>query len=268
MKKYILSNGGLLPAIALLPLLLLGISTARADQDISFGYSTPVTAHVSVSTGECDNSGGPTINLGGEIDLGDYKANVTYYQNVRKNLTLVGQNTQILLTTTNAISLPKQPPRGGVGGNPYIWIQFFKADGANGGAGTALGDKTYLGRCVQGFQADPNFLVDVLTKNHIKTGGCSNRGGPTITLGSTLTVASGLWATFTFSNQGPDNNLHGLPEVTMTTSVNLLVKDTSLTTPDVQLKSNVGGNPYIKIQFFASDSPVTDVINLGRCNTL
>ena len=54
----------------------------------------------------------------------------------------------------------------------------------------------------------------------------------------------------------------------MTTSVNLLVKDTSLTTPDVQLKSNVGGNPYIKIQFFASGNPVTDVINLGRCNTL
>ena len=267
MKKYP-SSVGVLPAALLLPLILLGVTTTRADQDISFGYTTPVTAHISVSTGECDNSGGPTINLGGEILLGEYKANLTYYQNVRKNLTLVGQNAQILLSTANAISLPKQPPRGGVGGNPYAWVQFFKADGSNSGPGTALGDKIYLGRCVQGFQADPSFLVDVLTKNHLKTGGCSNRGGPTITLSSTLTVASGLWATFTFSNQGPDNNLHGLPEVTLTTNVNILVKDTSLTTPDVQLKSNVGGNPYIKIQFFSNNSAVTDVINLGRCNTL
>src|SRR5256885_14645010 len=139
MKKSVKCSRGLLRALLLVPLILLGASIARADQDISFGYSTPVQAHVNVAAGDCDNSGGPTITLGGDIVLGEYKANLTYYQTVRKNLTLVGQDAEILLSTGSAISIPKSRHQGGVGGNPYTWVQFFKADGSNGGPGTALG---------------------------------------------------------------------------------------------------------------------------------
>jgi hypothetical protein len=260
-------------APAAVALVIMGLVSAalpaRADQDISFQYSTPVQANISISSGDCDNSGGPTITLGGEIILGQFKANLTYYQNVKKNLTLYGQDAQILLDAGTSITIPKSPHQGGVGGNPYIWVQFFKDDGANGGPGTAMSDKLYLGRCVQGFQIDPSFLIDVIGNSHVHTQGCNNRGGPNITLSGTLTVASGLFATFTFSNQGPDNpSGQGLPVYTATTDVALLVRDTDLIVPDVQFKGTVGGNPFIKIQFFQNSDPVTDLITLGRCNQL
>src|ERR1044071_4359324 len=103
-------NGRLLAAFALL---LAQVST-RADQNISFGYTTAAQAHVNLAASDCDNSNGPTITLGGSLLLGEYKANLTYYQNVRKNLTLVGQDAEILLTSASPITIPKSPHQGGV----------------------------------------------------------------------------------------------------------------------------------------------------------
>ena len=49
----------------------------------------------------------------------------------------------VILPAGETIQFAKQPPLGGVGGNPRISIQFLD------GSGNPLGDPIFLGRCVQ-----------------------------------------------------------------------------------------------------------------------
>lgn len=49
----------------------------------------------------------------------------------------------VALQAGESHSIPKQPSRGGVGGNPWIYAQLVDADGA------PLTDELFIGRCVQ-----------------------------------------------------------------------------------------------------------------------
>src|SRR5256886_14108824 len=49
-----------------------------------------------------------------------------------------------VMPASDQIVIPQQPVLGGVGGNPFIWVQFVGADGA------ALSREAIVGRCVQG----------------------------------------------------------------------------------------------------------------------
>lgn len=51
-----------------------------------------------------------------------------------------------LLAEGTTLRFPKQPVLGGVGGNPWIWLQFLDDHGA------AASDEIFLGRCVQDSQ--------------------------------------------------------------------------------------------------------------------
>jgi hypothetical protein len=48
-----------------------------------------------------------------------------------------------LLEDGKTITFAKQPPLGGAGGNPHIWVQFLD------GSGRDLCEPIYVGRCVQ-----------------------------------------------------------------------------------------------------------------------
>ncbi len=50
---------------------------------------------------------------------------------------------QAAMAVVGAMSFPKQPVQGGVGGNPWISVRFADS------AGQPIGSETLLGRCVQ-----------------------------------------------------------------------------------------------------------------------
>jgi len=169
-----------LAAFCAASIFLLAAGPARAwDKDLKpLQFKMPMQVHADVSASGCENSPGPTITISGELSLGGFTADLIFKNNVKGTHTAVevGRQTAILLQWGTAIELPKQPVLGGVGGNPHIWLEFL--DEQN----NAISAQLYLGRCVQGFQVDPAFLIDVLTNTHIHGEGCSNRGGPFITL--------------------------------------------------------------------------------------
>jgi hypothetical protein len=242
--------------------LIAGFTPARADQDIPLQFAMPAKVHLNIGSEDCDNSQGPYITLSGSIALGGYSADLIFKNNVKgtKRVEVKGVQTALLLDWGSTIQIPKQPSRGGVGGNPHIWLQFF--DHQN----NAMTDELYLGRCVQGFQADPSFLIEVIGKHHIHGEGCSNRKGPFLTLDSTLTLASGLKAKLTFRNQ---TNGNGLPPAEASAVVDLLLSGTQMILPKQPVNGGVGGNPIIAVKFNHGDgSPITGEITLGRCNTL
>ncbi len=113
----------------------------------SADLSIPATATAQVSGGSCDNHGS-TISLSGQMSLTGINANLIFSNNDNP----VGgphQNTQptvvsvVLIPAGQTIQFAKQPPLGGAGGNPWIFLTFLD------GRGQPVSDQILLGRCVQ-----------------------------------------------------------------------------------------------------------------------
>jgi hypothetical protein len=113
------------------------------DFDPSFVFDALALADVSF---ECSNNPGPFITITGGLTLPGLKARFIF----RNSDNPVGGPHEAdavlettLIATGTTIQFPKQPPLGGAGGNPQIYIQFIDGDG------NALTDEQYIGKCVQ-----------------------------------------------------------------------------------------------------------------------
>jgi len=173
---------------------------------------------------------------------GTHKTDVTFDQKV------------VLLPLGDSIVIPKQPVLGGVGGNPYIWIQFYNAQGN-------LSEEIFLGRCVQGLKLEQDCLNNVLA-GLVVAGNCSNNPGPYITFGGVVTC-SGLNARFIFRN-----NLKGTHTkiVESTANVTIIPDGTPIVIPKQPPLGGVGGNPLIWIQLLQGNGDlIGNPYFLGRC---
>lgn len=236
---------------------LLAAPIARAEQ-VAAGISLATTANLTVNTIGCNNSGGPQVTIEGEIVLGDLTARVTLSNNAKGTHTAtVTSDLDFSLLLGDSITIPKQPSRGGVGGNPHIWIQFHDGKGNN------QSGEIYLGRCVQGLKVSAELINEIIALADISAEGCSNHPGPWITLGGTVTL-SGLHARLIFRN-----NMKGTHTAEVTRDVTLIAEGEEITIPKQPSRGGVGGNPHISLQFLdGKGDAYTDPIYLGRCNQL
>jgi len=247
----------LAPRSLTMALAILAASTcARADQQIIAPCDLKLNIDAIVDESNCQNSGGPQITMGGTMHLGALKARVIFSNNQKGTHTavVVAQYDATLVAEGTAITIPKQPVRGGVGGNPFIYLQFHDGKGGD------LSEEFLLGRCVQGLQITSELLQAAIARANVHAEGCSNRKGPYITLSGDL-VLSGLHARFIFRN-----NVKGTHTAEDTRDVSLLLDGTSITLPKQPVKGGVGGNPLISIQFLnGDDQPLGEPVLLGRC---
>ena len=235
---------------------LLGLTSARADQTVTAMFEMGVRANVRVDSADCQNSGGPQVTLSGDISLGGMKMKLIFMNNAKgtHTATVVSEAEVTLLPLGSSITIPKQPVRGGVGGNPHIYLQF------DDGNGNALSEEFYLGRCVQGLTLNPELLNQALALVNISADGCSNRKGPFITMDGALTLG-GLHAKLIFRN-----NLKGTHTAEVTRDITLIQDGTKIVLPKQPSRGGVGGNPIISIQFLQGDGdPIADPVTLGRC---
>lgn len=230
----------------------------RAGQ-VSQNVSLSANTNVTVTEADCHNSGGPQVTLEGAIKLGSVCAKVTLSNNAKgTHTTTVQKEYTVSLALEKSITIPKQPVRGGVGGNPHIWIQF-----TNKGGG-ALSEEIYLGRCVQGLNVSRQLVTEALLNAIVEASECSNKKGPFITLGGEM-VLSGMDAKIIFRN-----NAKGTHTAEATTSVSLIAEGTKIVLPKQPSQGGVGGNPLITVQFVdcKTGAKLGDPVQLGRCNQL
>jgi hypothetical protein len=257
MKKAVINLGGGL--LALLAILQLGISSARADQTVGVNFNMPVHVSCHVDETGCDNSPGPQITLDGDILLGGLKIALIFQNNLKGTHTAVVtfETNVVLLSLGSDITIPKQPVLGGVGGNPYIYMQFVDSKGKG------LSDEIFLGRCVQGLTLGNDFINAASALTVISAGGCDNNPGPVITMGGSLTL-SGLSARIIFRN-----NVKGTHTADVVRNVSIIVDGTSIEIPKSPHQGGAGGNPLVFVQFLqSSGDPIGSPIALGRCNKL
>lgn len=100
------------------------------------------TAHIDLA--DCDNTGS-SVSVSGNVTLSGLTIRVVFRDTLdaTANTVVTTRTDVIVVPLGQAFTMPKQPVRGGVGGNPWIYAQFID------GNGNGLGAQTLLGRCVQ-----------------------------------------------------------------------------------------------------------------------
>src|SRR5207249_606053 len=130
-------------AAGVLGLLPIGASARAAT--VSATVDLPAVVDTSATVQSCTNNPGPFINLHGELVLGGITARLIFRNNVQGTHSRTEDVTVDVevLPPGQSIQFPKQPPLGGVGGNPRIYFQLLD------GSGNPLSGEYYLGKCVQ-----------------------------------------------------------------------------------------------------------------------
>lgn len=246
---------GILAAAGALGTAAHAAGTATASFPIQATVTTTATAT------ECSNSPGPFITLDGTISLGDVEARLRFSNNLRgthqRSEDVV---TTVSLLTGGDIRFAKQPSEGGVGGNPYVYLQFSDCS-----TGDPVGPAVRLGRCVQGLSmVSTDVLVEALANLTVASNSCENSPGPFISLQGELSL-SGACATLIFTNNARFTHVH---EEDVTVGVTLIPEGQSIVFAKQPPEGGVGGNPHIFVQFLSGGEPVGNEIYLGRCNQL
>lgn len=248
----------ILNSVAIAAALLVSTTLTRADQQISAGFDLPVNVKCTVDETGCQNHPGPTITIGGEIELGSVSARITFSNNTKgtHTATVLAEYDVALLLGGSTITIPKQPVLGGVGGNPHLYFQFTDTKGK------PLSEEVYLGRCVQGITVTSELIQQAALLAKIIAGDCSNHPGPTITLDGTIKLA-GLNGKLILRN-----NTKGTHTAEVSTTVKIILEGTEIVLPKQPSQGGAGGNPLISIQFYQGSTPIGNSIKLGRCNQI
>ena len=238
------------------------LATAASAASVSQSFTQTARVSLQATPSGCDNNPGPFITLNGELTLSGASARITLSNNAKGTHTATTDVTAdvVILPAGQSIQIAKQPSRGGVGGNPWIYLQFTN------GQGGALGTPMLLGRCVQGLtNADATFQIPAGVTGSVTSGDCSGAGGPFVTLNGELRLG-GLNAQLILTNNAKFTHATAVDVVV---DVVLIPEGQSITFAKQPPLGGAGGNPIISIQFIGgSGEPLGSKIVLGRCNQL
>ena len=238
------------------------LASVASAATISQKLSQTASVNLQATPSGCENNPGPFITIDGEMRLSGINARIILSNNTHFTHTTGADVTAdvVLIPAGESIHIAKQPSRGGVGGNPWIYLQF------KDGKGSDLGSPQLLGRCVQGLvNAKGNFSIPSGATCNVSSGNCINSGGPDITLNGEIRLG-GLGADLILTNNAKFTHATSADVVV---SVVLLEEGKSITFAKQPPLDGAGGNPLIYVQFLTgSGSPLGSPILLGKCNKL
>ncbi|HZE89601.1 MAG TPA: hypothetical protein VE404_08640 [Verrucomicrobiae bacterium] len=242
--------------------MLAGAVGVTHASSITRQFNLPVTMNLSASATQCSNAPGPQITLQGTLALGGLGMDMIFKNNVKgtHTYTTISDIEVEVVPAGGSVTLPKQPVLGGVGGNPFIWLQLLDENHH------ALTSEIYLGRCVQGsFGEYQQFALPAVATASLATSDCSNNPGPYITMDGEMKL-SGLNGQLIFRNN--DNPVGGPHSATDEVRMNvvLLPAGQTISFPKQPVLGGVGGNPWIFAQFLQENGDaVGNEALMGRC---
>jgi hypothetical protein len=233
--------------------------SAASAATINQKLSQTASVNLQATPSGCENNPGPYITIDGEMRLSGVTARITLSNNTRLTHSTGADVSAdvVIIPAGESIHIAKQPSRGGVGGNPWIYLQFCDGQGGD------LGSPQLLGRCVQGLKnAKGQFNIPSGATGNVSTGNCENSGGPDITLSGEIKLG-GLGAKLILTNNAKFTHATAADVVI---DVVLLEEGKSITFAKQPPLDGVTGNPIIYVQFLTgSGDPIGSPIRLGRC---
>ncbi|MGH7254373.1 MAG: hypothetical protein ACREI3_01230 [Nitrospirales bacterium] len=238
----------------------LTVSPAQALQTVTQNFAMPVQLQGSVTMTDCANAPGPQITFDGSMVLSGVNVQLIFRNNINKDVHTRAEDVQIAggIAAGEEIVIPKQPSRGGVGGNPFIWVQIVDSNGQ------PLTGEIFLGRCVQGQIAPIDFATPVIAQALLEVLDCTNNPGSFINVSGSASFNPGVKARFIFRNN--DNPVGGPHMADAIVDITLVSPGFTLTFPKQPVLGGVGGNPWISVQFASpGGQPIGNEFLLGRC---
>ena len=236
------------------------VASPAGATSVEARFGVPAAVDFSASAAQCQNSPGPFITLSGDLSLGGVNGRFIF----RNNAQGTHQRTEDvttdvpLLSAGQTIHFAKQPPQGGVGGNPYIWLQFYD------GGWKSLSSPILLGRCVQGLRGGAALFKQVANAalEIEASGDCTNHPGPEISLEGGITLG-GLNAKLVFTNNAKWTHV---AKSDVVVDLVILPAGQAIEFPKQPPLGGVGGNPLIYFQFVDdSGAALSPELSLGRC---
>ena len=235
--------------------------SGRTTAALSTASTVELPFHASFhgDASDCDNAGA-SVTLSGTLAIDGLDARFTFSNNAKGTHTSTADTSisAIDLAAGGSFSVPKSPHRGGVGGNPYIWVQLVD-DQAN-----ALSDEIFMGRCKQGLtDAEAAAFVSATIALDVHGESCSGKGGSTVTIAGTMSYP-GVHARVIFRSA----NDKWSAEETSTDDISIVLAS-DVTIPKQPVRGGSGGNPLVSLQLFDSDgSPLASPTSPLRCTDL
>lgn len=225
---------------------------------LSAEVGVPASVALDVVDSSCDNTGS-TVEVSGSMSVLGQSVRLVLRNNVKgtHTATIIDELKVEVVPMEDSIEFPKQPARGGVGGNPWISVQFESG-------GTALTAPIVIGRCVQGvtMSVRRDLLLPTDLSMLLKTLECSNKGS-SLSL-DMVSGDAGLDAVLLF-----DNNINKVVhrhKADAEATVSLAGEHTVRKGGRVDA---AGGNPLVSAQFVDSHgTALGEETPLGRCNKL
>jgi len=136
------------------PIFLGDCANGATTFDVTIDVPADVLVRGAVTT-QCANAPGPTITLDGTLRLDGLRARIVLTgRDVAPDVSSVrGDEQDVALLVPldhSSFEIPKQPVRGGAGGNPWIYLEPIDATGA------AIAAPLRIGRCVDFDQDEVN----------------------------------------------------------------------------------------------------------------
>lgn len=256
MKKHV----NIIVAIAVALVGTFGL--AEAGNQIHKSFDLPTEASFTIQTSACSAAPGPQISLEGALTLTGLNTAVIFRNTgpqVPQEPVIVEQ---VVVPANDQFSTPAQTIVGGLGANPYLWIQIEDAKGR------PLTSEMFLGRCEQGsFTVTPAFAVPVEATGTVIATDCAAASGPTITLDG-ATQVSPLTARLIFRSDNATVPPHGKSDEVVSHVV-ILPEGRSYPLPTQPIVANSMANPLVSMQFnLETGIAVGSPMNLGRCASL
>jgi hypothetical protein len=244
-------------AASVLAVALLGYSLAPAfaTQTVTTNVNEQVAVNLALQATDCSNNPGPFITLGGTIGFGAVSAQFLFENNVKGTHSFTSTVTATAVPSGFNIQIPKQPVLGGVGGNPYIFVQFVDSNG------NPITSPVFIGRCVQGDMSGfASLSIPSTITSNIAALECDNTASD-VDFSGNLVTNQAVTAQIIFTN-----NADGTHTNNQVVSATLLPAGFDIEIPKQPVQGGVGGNPYIYLQFQdANGNPLASSTFLGRC---
>ena len=196
MKKVKFFLAGLVCLGSIITLcLVLSHHRVFASKSINRALPVAATMHATVTTVGCSNNPGPYITLTGELTIASVNAQLIFKNNEKGTHKRSEDVTvEVNLMPEQTIKFAKQPPQGGVGGNPWCYFQAFNE------YGEPISHRVLLGRCVQGLSPVSMDFIQLADVAMEIGGYCSNSPGPYITPSGDMSF-EGVYGVMTFQNK-------------------------------------------------------------------
>ena len=231
---------------------------ALAAKQVQKVVDVPASFTATIQTTNCMAAPGPQVNVVSELVVAGLEAEVIFSQPGTPGERFVVE--QGVVPENAPIPFPQQTVVGGLGNDPFLWLQLIDAQGK------PLTSEIFLGQCSQGsFTPSAVLTVPLDTFMELSSSDCNVSPGPIVAVENGSADLSSINGKLVFRTSSDPRGHRDEAVLDLV----LLPAGQTYTIPQQDLQGQISANPHISVQLReGGGEPVGNEIRFGRCSTI